>query len=107
MCLVTGESLGQVASQTVESMAFTGAYAAISRSSARWSGMNKEEIIAIAEKIETFEISNLPYADCCTLFAPEHPLIHPDLRKMKLSFEHLEVEPLLREAIEKTEVAVL
>jgi thiamine biosynthesis protein ThiI len=107
MCLVTGESLGQVASQTVESMAFTGAYAAEQPVFRPLVGMNKEEIIAIAEKIQTFEISNLPYADCCTLFAPEHPLIHPDLRKMKLSFEHLEVEPLLREAIGKTEVAVL
>jgi thiamine biosynthesis protein ThiI len=106
MCLVTGESLGQVASQTVESMAFTGAYAEppVFRPLV---GMNKEEIIAIAEKIDTFEISNRPFADCCTLFAPEHPLIHPDLRKMKLSYEHLEVEPLLREAIQKTEVAVL
>jgi thiamine biosynthesis protein ThiI len=105
MCLVTGESLGQVASQTVESMAFTGAYAEapVFRPLV---GMNKEEIIAIAEKIDTFEISNRPYADCCTLFAPEHPLIHPDVRKMKLSYEHLEVEPLLREAIKRTEVAV-
>jgi thiamine biosynthesis protein ThiI len=69
--------------------------------------MNKEEIIATAEKIETFEISNRPYADCCALFAPEHPLIHPELRKMKLSFEHLDVEELLREALAGTEVAVL
>ena len=103
MCLVTGESLGQVASQTVESMAFTGAYAEqpVFRPLV---GMNKEEIIAIAEKIDTFETSNLPYADCCTLFAPEHPLIHPDARKMKLSFAHLEVEQLLLEAIGAAEV---
>jgi tRNA uracil 4-sulfurtransferase len=106
MCLVTGESLGQVASQTVESMAFTGAYAEqpVFRPLV---GMNKEEIIAIAEKIDTFEISNRPFADCCTLFAPEHPLIHPEVKKMKLSYEHLEVEELIREAIEKTEVSVL
>ena len=106
MCLVTGESLGQVASQTVESMAFTGVYAEqpVFRPLV---GMNKEEIIAIAEKIDTFEISNRPYADCCTLFAPEHPLIHPEVRKMKLSYERLEIEPLLREAIGKTEVAAV
>src|SRR5208337_5067785 len=106
MCLVTGESLGQVASQTVESMAFTGVYAEqpVFRPLV---GMNKEEIIAIAQKIDTFEISNRPYADCCSLFAPEHPLIHPEVRKMKLSYERLEVEPLLREAIGNTEVAVL
>jgi thiamine biosynthesis protein ThiI len=106
MCPVTGESLGQVASQTVESMAFTGSYAEqpVFRPLV---GMNKEEIIAIAEKIDTFETSNLPYADCCTLFAPEHPLIHPDLGKMKLSFAHLEVETLLQEAMTAAEVAVL
>jgi thiamine biosynthesis protein ThiI len=106
MCLVTGESLGQVASQTVESMAFTGAYAdqPVFRPLV---GMNKEEIIAIAEKIDTFVTSNLPYADCCTLFAPEHPLIHPDAKKMKLSFAHLEVEQLLVEATKATEVATL
>ncbi len=106
MCLVTGESLGQVASQTVESMAFTGAYAdqPVFRPLV---GMNKEEIIAIAEKIDTFETSNLPYADCCTLFAPEHPLIHPEAKKMKLSFAHLEVEQLLMEAMAGTEVAAL
>ena len=106
MCLVTGESLGQVASQTVESMAFTGAYAEqpVFRPLV---GMNKEEIIAIAQKIDTFETSNLPYADCCTLFAPEHPLIHPDAGKMKLSFAHLDVEQLLVDAMAGTEVAAL
>jgi len=106
MCLVTGESLSQVASQTVESMAFTGAYAEqpVFRPLV---GMNKEEIIAIAEKIDTFETSNLPYADCCTLFAPEHPLIHPDTGKMKLSFAHLDVEQLLVDAMARTEVAAL
>jgi thiamine biosynthesis protein ThiI len=106
MCLVTGESLGQVASQTVESMAFTGAYAdqPVFRPLV---GMNKEEIIAIAEKIGTFETSNLPYADCCTLFAPEHPLIHPEGKKMKLSFARLDVEQLLAEAMAGTEIAAL
>jgi thiamine biosynthesis protein ThiI len=107
MCLVTGESLGQVASQTVESMAFTGAYAGEQPVFRPLVGMNKEEIIAVAEKILTFEISNRPFADCCTLFAPEHPLIHPDLRKMKLSYEHLDVESLLREAMSSSEIAAV
>jgi thiamine biosynthesis protein ThiI len=65
--------------------------------------MNKEEIIAIAKRIDTFATSNLPYADCCVLFSPEHPLIHPDVRKMKLSYARLDVEPLLSEALGKTE----
>jgi len=102
MCLITGESLGQVASQTVESMAFTGSFTELPVFRPLV-GMNKEEIIAIAQKIDTFETSNLPYADCCVLFSPAHPLIRPNLRKMKLSFMHLNVESLLREALEQAE----
>jgi tRNA uracil 4-sulfurtransferase len=102
MCLITGESLGQVASQTVESMAFTGSFTELPVFRPLV-GMNKEEIIATARKIDTFETSNLPYADCCVLFSPAHPLIRPNLRKMKLSFMHLNAESLLREALEKAE----
>ena len=103
MCLVTGESLGQVASQTVESMHFTGAYTELPVFRPLV-GMNKEEIIAVAKRIDTFETSNLPYADCCVLFAPEHPLIHPDKRKMDLSYKRLEVEPLMRQALDTVEL---
>jgi len=101
LSLITGESLGQVASQTVESMAFTGSYAGppVFRPLV---GMNKEEIIAVAERIDTFEISNRPFADCCTLFAPEHPLVHPDMTKMTHAYERLEIEPLLVAALEET-----
>ena len=101
MCLVTGESLGQVASQTVESMAFTGSFAGppVFRPLV---GMNKEEIIAIAERIDTFDISNRPFADCCTVFAPERPIVHPDPLKMRHAYERLEVEELLRAALEGT-----
>jgi thiamine biosynthesis protein ThiI len=102
MCLITGESLGQVASQTVESMHFTGSLTDLPVFRPLV-GMNKEEIIAVAKKIDTFETSNLPYADCCVLFSPAHPLIHPNPHKMKLSFAHLDVESLLRDALEKTE----
>jgi len=102
MCLVTGESLGQVASQTVESMHFTGSLTDLPVFRPLV-GMNKEEIIAIAKKIDTFETSNLPYADCCVLFSPPHPLIHPDLGKMTLSYDHLDVEELLKEILERTE----
>jgi thiamine biosynthesis protein ThiI len=103
MCLVTGESLGQVASQTVESMHFTGGYTDLPVFRPLV-GMNKEEIIAVAKRIETFETSNLPYPDCCVLFAPEHPLIHPDLRKMSLSFKRLDIEPLLQQALGSVEI---
>ena len=100
--MITGESLGQVASQTVESMAFTGSSTELPVFRPLV-GMNKEEIIATARKIDTFETSNLPYADCCVLFSPAHPLIRPNLRKMKLSFMHLNAESLLREALEKAD----
>jgi tRNA uracil 4-sulfurtransferase len=103
MCLVTGESLGQVASQTVESMHFTGSLTQLPVFRPLV-GMNKEEIITIARRIGTFETSNLPYADCCVLFSPEHPLIHPEVGRMTASYERLEVEPLLLEALEKTEI---
>jgi thiamine biosynthesis protein ThiI len=103
MCLITGESLGQVASQTVESMHFTGSLTTLPVFRPLV-GMNKEEIIEIARRIDTFETSNLPYSDCCVLFSPEHPLIHPDLRKMTLSYAHLDAEQLLCAALEQTEV---
>jgi thiamine biosynthesis protein ThiI len=106
LCLVTGESLGQVASQTVESMAFTGSCTDLPVFRPLV-GMNKEEIIATAKKIDTFETSNLPYADCCMLFSPEHPLIHPEARAMQLSLGRLEIEPVLREILDRVETVRL
>jgi thiamine biosynthesis protein ThiI len=102
-CLVTGESLGQVASQTVESIRFTGSYTTypVFRPCI---GLNKEEIIRIARHIGTYETSILPYPDCCTLFAPPHPLIKPDFEKMRKAFDELNIEPLLAEAAENAEV---
>jgi tRNA uracil 4-sulfurtransferase len=105
MCLITGESLGQVASQTVESMHFTGSLTDLPVFRPLV-GMNKEEIIETARKIGTFETSNLPYADCCVLFSPTRPLIHPDARKMLRAYNALDVEGLLGEAMAKTERVV-
>ncbi|HVO38580.1 MAG TPA: tRNA 4-thiouridine(8) synthase ThiI, partial [Spirochaetia bacterium] len=102
-CLVTGESLGQVASQTVESIAFTGALTDLPVFRPLI-GLNKEEIIDTARKIGTFETSNLPYEDCCVLFSPAHPLIHPEMARMKRAYECLDAEGLIREALEKAEV---
>ena len=68
-------------------------------------GMNKEEIIEVARRIGTFETSNLPYPDCCVLFSPEHPLIHPDARKMQLSYARLDAESLIREALASAAMA--
>jgi thiamine biosynthesis protein ThiI len=102
LCLITGESLGQVASQTVESMHFTGSCTDLPVFRPLV-GMNKEEIISVAKRIDTFDTSNLPYPDCCVLFAPARPLIHPDPLKMGLSFARLDVDGLLQEALDKSE----
>ena len=103
---VTGESLGQVASQTVESIHFTGTLSELPVFRPLI-GMNKEEIIATARKIETFETSNLPYDDCCVLFSPVHPLIHPEVNRMRRAYDCLSVESLLVEALEKAETMSL
>ena len=102
-CLVTGESLGQVASQTLESMAFTQTAAGIPVLRPLI-GMNKEEIISLARRIDTFDTSNLPYDDCCTLFSPARPLIHPSLEKMVRAYNSLKVDELVEETLERTEV---
>ena len=70
--LITGESLGQVASQTMPAMAVTGAVCGLPVFRP-CIGMDKEEIVTIARKIDTFETSILPYEDCCTVFTPKHP----------------------------------
>jgi tRNA uracil 4-sulfurtransferase len=103
-CLVTGESLGQVASQTVESMHFTGSLTALPVFRPLV-GMNKEEIIETARRIDTFETSNLPFADCCVLFAPEHPVIKPDFKRLTASYTRLDIEELLCAALESVESA--
>ncbi|MDC7224143.1 MAG: tRNA 4-thiouridine(8) synthase ThiI [Spirochaetales bacterium] len=75
--LITGEALSQVASQTMESLRFTGS--AVTLPVLRpCIGMDKEEIIKISRKLDLFETSTRPFDDCCTLFSPEHPLIRPD-----------------------------
>ncbi len=101
-CLVTGESLGQVASQTVESMQFTGSLATVPVFRPLC-GLDKEEIVALARRIGTFDVSNRPYDDCCVLFSPKHPLIKPAMDRMKCSWEKLEVDGLLAEAAERAE----
>jgi tRNA uracil 4-sulfurtransferase len=102
-CLITGESLSQVASQTAESIRFTGSYTTFPVFRPLI-GYDKNEIVRIAEQIGTYETSILPYPDCCTLFAPRYPLIKPDFEKMRKSFDALEMGPILDEAVRNTEV---
>ncbi|MGI6685756.1 MAG: tRNA uracil 4-sulfurtransferase ThiI [Bacillota bacterium] len=101
--IYTGESVGQVASQTLESM-FTINNVTSMPVLRPLVGMDKEEIIKIAQKIGTYDISIRPYEDCCTVFLPDYPKIRPRLDEAQAMEEKLDIEGLLQEALEKTEV---
>ena len=101
--LITGESLGQVASQTMPAMAVTGAVCSLPVFRPVI-GMDKEEIVQIARKIGTFETSILPYEDCCTVFTPKHPNTKPKMPKILEAESHLDVDALVEEAVSGTEV---
>ena len=96
--IVTGESLGQVASQTMEAMAATEDCAALPVLRPLV-GMDKKEVIAIAERIGTFQTSILPYEDCCTVFTPRHPCTHPKIKKVREAEAALDVDALVAEAL--------
>lgn len=101
--LVTGESIGQVASQTLESLNVTNA--AVKLPVFRpLIGMDKQEITEISHKINTYETSILPYEDCCTIFVPKHPETRPKLEKILQSENKLKVEELIEEAMGSVEI---
>lgn len=100
--IVTGENLGQVASQTMEAMASTQAVIHLPVLQPLI-GMDKEEIITIARKIGTFDTSILPYEDCCTVFTPRHPRTRPTLDEVEIAESALDVETLVQEAIQGIE----
>ena len=101
--LITGESLGQVASQTMEALGVTenGIDLPVLRPVI---GMDKEEIVSIARRINTFETSILPYEDCCTVFTPKHPRTKPKLSQIVEEETKLPFDELVAEAVEKTEI---
>ncbi|MDR7464916.1 MAG: tRNA 4-thiouridine(8) synthase ThiI, partial [Armatimonadota bacterium] len=101
LALVTGESLGQVASQTLPSMAVIDAATTLPVLRPLV-GMDKTEITARAREIGTYEISILPYEDCCSLFVPAHPRTQPTLAEVEDQERDLAVEPLLAEAVERS-----
>ncbi len=101
-CLVTGENLGQVASQTMDAMAVTGAVLDMPLF-CPLIGMDKEEIVTIARKIGTMETSILPYEDCCTVFTPKHPKTKPVLALVEAEEAKMDVEGLIAWALENTE----
>ena len=104
--IVTGESLGQVASQTMEAMHCTG-HACTLPILRPLVGMDKEEVIRISRHIGTFDTSILPYEDCCTVFTPRHPSTHPKLDKVLEAEAALDVEALVQEAIMNREFVKL
>ncbi|MBE5807553.1 MAG: tRNA 4-thiouridine(8) synthase ThiI [Clostridiales bacterium] len=104
--LITGESLGQVASQTMEALLCTDAVVEMPVFRPLI-GLDKTEIMAIAEKIDTYETSILPYEDCCTVFTPRHPVTRPKKKTMPEAERKLDIEALVNEAVENTEVVIV
>ena len=102
--IITGESLAQVASQTIESMTVTNAVVCDLPVLRPLIAMDKEDIIEISKKINTYETSILPYEDCCTVFLPEHPIIKPKMEKVLKEEERLKIAELIDDAISKIEV---
>ena len=101
-CLVTGEALAQVASQTMESLAFTNRSVTLPVFRPLV-GMDKEEIIKISRKLGAFETSIQPFDDCCAMFAPDHPQTRPDFDKTNELFNEIDFGDLLEKAAENAE----
>ncbi len=104
-CLITGESLGQVASQTIEGI--TSSNAVVTLPVLRpLVGFDKEEIVIRSKKIGTYEISVLPFEDCCTVFLPDFPAIKPKLSYIEEEERKLEIDGLVEEALSTAEKIV-
>ncbi|MBO5247653.1 MAG: tRNA 4-thiouridine(8) synthase ThiI [Eubacterium sp.] len=103
--LITGESIGQVASQTMPSLACTNEVCTLPVYRPLI-GFDKQEIVDISYKIDAYETSILPFEDCCTIFVAKHPVTKPNLKSIKKSETHLQdkIEEMLQTAIETTEV---
>ena len=106
IAIVTGESLSQVASQTLESLAFTNSMSQMPIFRPLI-GMDKGEIVDTSRKIGTYETSILPYEDCCTIFSPKHPLVRPDLSKITARYHAMAIESILEQAVQDAEMLTL
>ena len=96
--LITGESLGQVASQTIEALNVTDSAVKTIPVFRPCIGMDKEEIVEIARRIDTFDTSVLPYEDCCTVFTPRHPKTKPEREKVFAELRKVDFDALIKEA---------
>ena len=101
--LITGESLGQVASQTLNALACTDAVCEMPVFRPLI-GLDKDEIIKVSRKIDTFEISIEPYEDCCTVFTPKHPKTKPQVSIIENAEKALDIEGLINRAVENTTI---
>ena len=106
-CLITGESLGQVASQTIEGMTSSGSVVESLPILRPLCGFDKNEIIERSRAMGAYEISIRPYEDCCTVFLPRHPVIRPKMTDILAEEAKLDVEGLIKEAISSLEVVKL
>ena len=102
-CLITGESIGQVASQTIENMTVTESACDLPLLRPLV-GLDKEEIVDTANTIGTFETSILPYEDCCVIFSPKHPVLHASVEEAAALYEKLDIDSLITDAFEKREI---
>lgn len=103
-CIITGESLGQVASQTIEGMTSSGSVVEQLPILRPLCGFDKNEIIERSRAMGAFDISIRPYEDCCTVFLPKHPVIHPKISDVLAEEAKLDLEGLIEEAIATLEV---
>jgi len=106
LSIINGESVGQVASQTLNSMICVNEVTNFPILRPLCS-FDKLDIIEIAKKIDTYDISILPYEDCCTVFVPRHPVINPNLKHIYEEESKIDFEPLLKEAIDNIEIVDL
>ena len=104
--IITGESLGQVASQTMQSINVTNSVVSLPVFRPLIA-FDKEDIVEIAKKIGTFETSILPYEDCCTVFLPKYPVIKPTIKKAEYQEKFLNIDELVNDALNTKEVLVL
>ena len=104
--LITGESLGQVASQTIGALACTDAVATMPVFRPLI-GNDKDEIITVSRKIGAFDISIEPFEDCCTVFTPKHPKTKPTIQMLEEAEKALDVDCLVARALENTKVTVI
>ena len=105
-CIITGESVGQVASQTIENMTVTEHFAELPLLRPLC-GMDKEEIIRDSEFIDTYETSILPYEDCCVLFSPRHPVLRGRVEDAEEIYKALEVDELIEKSYKEREIVKL